>query len=151
MKCYRARVHAIGIRQSPADFFSDVRRPCAVVDIRQKNDEFIAAETTSRVAGPHNRLQACGGSLQNTIAHRVPEAVVDLLELIDVEKQHHDLPSVSVGVRFRLLEAVLHSVWFGSPVSASWLDRWLEAASLIVSATSSDSSARLSFRNCSIR
>ena len=52
-----------------------------------QDHEFIAAQTRHRILGAHAGFQACGDDLQHAVADRVTERVVDVLEVVEVEKQ----------------------------------------------------------------
>ena len=56
-------------------------------DILEQDREFVAAETGDAVAGPDGAAQALADDLEQRVAGGVPEAVVDGLELVEVEEE----------------------------------------------------------------
>ena len=58
------------------------------VDRALQNGEFVAAPTRDQVAVARDRLQAAGDRGQQLVAAGVTEAVVDLLEVVEVDEQH---------------------------------------------------------------
>ncbi|RMO12329.1 hypothetical protein ALQ47_05261 [Pseudomonas cichorii] len=54
----------------------------------QQDDEFIAAQARYGVDVAQRLLEALCDAFEEQIAHRVPEAVVDVFEAIQVDKQH---------------------------------------------------------------
>ena len=61
---------------------------------RQHCDEFLAAEPADHVAGPEARRERRRKGPQHLVAERVTEAVVERLEVVEVEHQdaHRLLP-----------------------------------------------------------
>ncbi len=57
-------------------------------DIFEQNDELIAAEPSQGIDLSEGLFDSIRKSLQQTVARRVPQAVVDQFESIDVEIQH---------------------------------------------------------------
>ena len=57
---------------------------------RQQQRELVAAEAGEQVPGAGEGAQPVGGQPQQLVAGGVPEGVVDLLELVDVEQQQRD-------------------------------------------------------------
>src|ERR1700730_18503442 len=53
-------------------------------NLRQQDEEFISAMTTHRVGGAHSRLQVSRCQLYHLIPDRVPERVVDPLEMVEI-------------------------------------------------------------------
>ena len=50
--------------------------------------ELVAAEAGNRVAGPQQPQQSLADDLQHDVAGRMAEAVVDQLEVVEIEAQH---------------------------------------------------------------
>ena len=69
-----------------------VRHQIGIVDagIRQHDDEFLAAEPPDQIGLAQVRLRGPGEDLQHLVADRVAEAVVDRLEMVEVDQQHAD-------------------------------------------------------------
>ena len=69
-------------------FLRDLLGVLRLVQAGQQDDEFVAAETGHGVDIAQLQFQACGDGLEQLVADRVAEAVVDLLETVEIEKQH---------------------------------------------------------------
>src|SRR6266540_4602545 len=59
---------------------------CLVRPVEQ-DCELVAAEASERVGGPARRVEALRDGLQQLIARIVPEAVVHLLEPVEIDEQ----------------------------------------------------------------
>ena len=55
--------------------------------VEQQHRELVAAEARGHVPGPHARLDALGDGREQPVAGRVPQRVVDVLEVVEVEEQ----------------------------------------------------------------
>ena len=80
----------------------------ASLDLRQQHDEFVAALTADRVRAPDAapvRRRATDCSSESPIA--VPQAVVDVLEAIEIEEQHGETMAVAAGQCDRLGQPVV--------------------------------------------
>ncbi len=67
-------------------------------DVRQHERELVAAEAPDRVAATDRRLERGDDPAQQLVARRVPEHVVDRLELVDVQ---HDERARAAGAPHR--------------------------------------------------
>jgi hypothetical protein len=56
----------------------------------EHDDELIAAEAPDRVGAAHDALQAFGDGLESDVAGAVAQAVVDQLEVVEVDEHHRD-------------------------------------------------------------
>ena len=63
-----------------------------LVDSGQEDKELFATVPKRDVTESHLLSDGIGDMLENTVAHRVSETVVDVLEMIDVYHQRGDLP-----------------------------------------------------------
>ena len=68
------------------------------------DDELVAAEAGEHVVVAQRRAQATGDRLQQLVADLVAEAVVDRLEVVEVDEQHGDL--AELGGREPVVEDV---------------------------------------------
>ena len=59
-----------------------------IADALDQDRELVAAEARGRVGRARDLQQAGGDRLQHLVAHRVAEAVVDRLEVVEVEEDH---------------------------------------------------------------
>ena len=74
--------------------------------ILDQDGELVAAEPGDGVGGTGAGAEALGGQHQQLVALAVTKAVVDLLEVIEVEEEHGD----GVPLPLRELERVIHAV-----------------------------------------
>ena len=58
------------------------------LDVVQHGRELLAAEAAEQVDAPQSALAVLGENLQHAVADRMAEAVVDRLEMIEVDQQH---------------------------------------------------------------
>ena len=66
-----------------------------MLDVRQQNQEFIAAMTTDGVDFADDGRQAVRGALQHLIPDRVAEGVVDHLEVVHVDEQQPQITAIA--------------------------------------------------------
>ena len=62
-----------------------------VGDLLDQHHELVAAEARDRVCGPQHRSQARRDAREQLISRSVPEAVVDELEVVDVQQHDREL------------------------------------------------------------
>ena len=72
------------VEEPLADRRDDLRR----LDVLEQDRELVAAEPARRVAGPDDRLDALRDHLERAVALGVPEAIVQELEVVEVDEQH---------------------------------------------------------------
>jgi len=65
--------------------------------VRDQHAELVAAEPGNHVLLVERRPQPLGDLLQQAVAGVVPERVVDLLEVIEVDQDHRHLRAVLAG------------------------------------------------------
>ena len=101
----------------PADLFDDAlgqrRRLEPVLAVMVQDDEFVAAPTRDQIARTDDGAEPGGDLRQELVARAVAEAVVDLLEVVEIEK--HDGDAVgrrTVGAQ-RLCELILEVATVG--------------------------------------
>ena len=68
-----------------------------LLQLGEEHDELVATHAGDCVALANGVLEALGDQLQELVAGRVPEAVVDLLEAVEVEEHHGCLAVLLVG------------------------------------------------------
>ena len=61
-----------------------------IADVLDQDGELVAAEPRDRVRRPHGFAQPGGDLLQHLVARGVAEAVVDGLEIVEVEEDDGD-------------------------------------------------------------
>ena len=71
-------------------------------DILQENDELIATKAPNEVLGTEAPLQPARCLLQDAVALRMPKAVIDILEAVQVKQNQRGFPR-TLGVQERLL------------------------------------------------
>ncbi len=72
----------------------------------EQHGELVAAEPRQRVAGAHGRGEALGHGPQQLVAGVVAQAVVHLLEAVEVHEQHRQRRPGALGARHGLVEPV---------------------------------------------
>ncbi len=85
----------------PTQALGDGQRMPAV-GVRQVDDELLAAVARDHVTGPQGARAYLGQRLDHQVAGRVAEAVVDLLEVVDIDHQHGELVAAAPGPRLFL-------------------------------------------------
>ncbi len=86
----------------------DLARAAELGARRQQHRELVAAEPRHRVVGPHGVDEPTRRELQQQVAHRVAEAVVDRLEAVEVEEEQGDRRVVRSHGEQRLADAGTH-------------------------------------------
>src|SRR5919204_3445698 len=71
-----------------------------------KDRELVAAQTGQRLVRAHLLSESCGQRLQEDVSRIVPERVVDLFEVVDVEEHDRNGALLSCRSEDRLLDAV---------------------------------------------
>src|SRR5579872_704091 len=72
------------------DLHKPLRRPCRIIDpldVGKHQHELVTADSCNRVLFSSPLLQALCHVLQQKISDRMPEAIVDCLEAVEVEKE----------------------------------------------------------------
>ena len=89
--------HVIGHLERPQDLRGDVAGVLDPVVAFEDDRELVTAETGNAVAFPDRIDQALGHLLEQPVADGVTEAVVDGLELVEVEEHQRDQAAVAPG------------------------------------------------------
>ena len=84
-------------------------------DLRQDQGEFVPSDAGDGVALPDAAPQPRRNRLQQLVAGGMAEGIVDVLEVIEVQKQHREHESVAMRPRESLLEAVEQKHPVGKP------------------------------------
>ena len=95
-------------RQRVEDLLGDGSGIAGARHLGEQDDELVAAVPAHRVRLAHRGLETAGGELQDPIADRVAERVVDLLEVVEVDEDHADPGRAALRHRDRVLQAVEH-------------------------------------------
>ena len=77
-----------------------------IADVLDQDRELVAAEARGRVGRPHGLQQADGDRLQHLVAGGVAEAVVDRLEVVEVEEDDGDAGALARGAGEGVLDPV---------------------------------------------
>ena len=101
-------VDAIGRAQLPQDFLRANGRVLRIRHLREQDHEFVAPMAADRIGVAHALQQPLRYGLQEAVADVVAQRVVDVLETIDVEKQHGHLVPVAVRERHGVCELFVH-------------------------------------------
>ena len=102
-----------GPRQRLRDPLGDPGRAALVPDVLGEHGELVAAEARDRVSGAQRLLDPGGHGGEQLVAGGVAEAVVDELELVEVEEEHRDRGLAPAGDREGVLEPVEEEVAVG--------------------------------------
>ena len=84
-------------------------------DVLDEDRELVAAEAGDRVLGAEHRTEASAIAIEERIAGRVAEAVVDGLEPVEVEEQQADQPAGRRPAGEGVLQAILEQGAVGQP------------------------------------
>ena len=110
-RALQALGHELGVERAEAHLAAVAGAPGRrAVD---HDDELVAAEAGELVADAHHRAEPLGDVAQQLVADGVAEAVVDDLEVVEVDEQHGDL--VGPGGLEQLVEAGDHRRPVGEP------------------------------------
>ena len=94
-------------RQCLKEALRDSRRVRLRFDVFEKNREFVTAESGGGVRRAHTRPQPFGNAAEQLVARPVTEAVVDVLEPVEVDEQHGECAGTAIGARECMSDAVL--------------------------------------------
>ena len=106
------RTNASMIRRATSD-----RGRLGVVGVLDHDRELVAAQAGDHVLGPQARAQARGDRDQQLVAGGVAEAVVDRLEVVEVDEQHGSSPR---ALAIASLTLSVNSARLARLVSGSW-------------------------------
>ena len=108
--------HAEGDRQATSEGNAGAVDGCAqpfggvdgelLVGFGQQHGEFLAPQAAEDVHVAEGGVAQVGDGLEHDVAHLVAVAVVDLLEVVDVEHEHREGAAVAVGAAELLLGAL---------------------------------------------
>ena len=73
---------------------------------RNDHQEFVAPQARNGVGVAGHRPQPLGGAAQQLVAVGMPEALVDALEVVEIEKEHGDRTAASTRIHQRPAEPV---------------------------------------------
>ena len=99
--------------QGMEDFLGHADHVAGLAEVLDERDEFVAAETGDGVAFPQAHSQARRSLLQQPVAERVAERIVDELEAIEIEEQQGHRLAVALRVVERVGEALVEHVAVG--------------------------------------
>ena len=77
-----------------------------IIDFRKQDHEFVATVTADRIRGADAGLQTLGNGLQQLIANPMPHCVVDMLEVVEVQKHQRHLFAVALCEQDRLHQTI---------------------------------------------
>lgn len=84
-----------------------------IAQLGKQDHEFVAPDPGYRITAAHIFNESLCHGLQQLIAILMTEAVVNVLEIIQIEKQHRGQLFRAVGMRDRLLQAVCEYIPVG--------------------------------------
>ena len=92
--------------ESAQDALGDISSLLRVDDPVEQDGELVAAEARHRIGGAHRRAEPGGNLLEHEVSRRVPEAVVDRLEVVEVDEDDGDRETAALHAGERVLNAV---------------------------------------------
>jgi len=100
-----ARNHgALGHRGEQA--LRDLRDLVEVGQALEQHGELVVAQPRQGVDAAQARLQPARGLREHVVAHRLPERVVDLLEVVEIEDHHREEAPAAIGAGDGVIQAV---------------------------------------------
>ena len=105
--------HLAGLGQQGHDLACHCGHVVHSRQVRQRHRELVAAEPAHGVPGANGSAQALGHDAQHLVTDVVAECVVDVLEAVQVHKQHRHRTLCALGVQQRLRQAVQVEVTVG--------------------------------------
>ena len=90
-----------------AHALGDLPRLVGAREVLEQDGELVAAEPRGGVLGAQAGRQSLGGRAQQLVADRVAEAVVDRLEVVEIDEDHRELTAVAPAARERQGQAIL--------------------------------------------
>ena len=76
----------------------------AAADAGLDHDELVAAQSSGNIIDAGNRAQPLGDRLEQEITGVVPEGVIDLLEVVEVDEVHGEAPAPQAEDGKRILQ-----------------------------------------------
>jgi len=91
----------------------DLRDFVEVGHALEQHGELVVAQSRQGIDAAQARLQAARRLGEDEVAHRLPERVVDLLEIVEVEDHHREQAPAAVGARDGMIQPVgqQHPIW----------------------------------------
>jgi hypothetical protein len=104
---------SVRLAQARHDAFGQGARLVRPGEPHLQNREFVAAKARDHVGGAHARAQALRHRLQKPVAGGVPQGVVDVLELIEIEIKNGDYFRIPAHAQQGFVQALVkqHPVW----------------------------------------
>ena len=81
-----------------------------VLDIEQEHREFITAQTYHMVLFADRAAQGPGDINEESIAHLMPQGVVDVFKIIEIDEQHSEFFVMPHCVAYDLRQGLIHPV-----------------------------------------
>jgi hypothetical protein len=104
-----------GLLQRGDDALRDVVRTLGLVEIVDEDRELVAAEPSGRVALAEAAHDPLTHDTEQVVAGRVPEAVVDGLEVVEVDEQYGELTAVPLQPRRGVIDPITEERLVGQP------------------------------------
>ena len=95
-----------------------------IVDAHLHDRELVAADAGDRIDLAHAGAQRAPHLLEQEIAGRVAQGVVDVLEAVEVQQQQRRHVAAPAHAGDRLIEPLKEQTRLGSPVRASCMARY---------------------------
>ena len=101
-------LNRIGLRERVDDFLRHVAERVAVLVAGDDHLELVAAQTPAAPMAVDRALEPLGDLLEQRVARRVAERIVDMLEAVEIEHQHRAGALASAGRGEDLLQCLAH-------------------------------------------
>jgi len=92
-------------------------------EVRRDYGELVAAQPGQNLTRLQNRCHSLGEPLEHGVARRMAELVIDLLEPIEIETEHHKPAAAALCASISRSSFTLKVCRLGKPVSESWCAR----------------------------
>src|SRR5207342_1175512 len=92
--------------EAAEDAFGDVRGLRRIDDLVEQDRELVSAEARNRVGRAHEVLEPSSDLLEDLVAGRMAEAVVDGLEVVEVDEDDADRRATAARPLDRMLDTV---------------------------------------------
>jgi hypothetical protein len=106
-------VQVKGLAEHSDHFLRSRRSTTGIIQFGQDQGKLIAPQSRGWVRLPHTGAQSLGRLLQQPITSGMTQAVVHVLEVIEVNQQHGQLPAIAVCAAQRLGQMVAEESTIG--------------------------------------
>ena len=123
---------AIGLAELVDQLLRHRGRFARLGNLLQQHAELVAADARDKVVAAHAGAQPRGDHLEEPVSDVVPQAVVHLLEVVEIDEQHRHGLVVTPRVRHRLAGALVEHRPVGQPGQRVVVREKLEASRVVL-------------------